>query len=217
MAPQRSGLNVWPYWGSKYGVIGSPDQGYRVLVEANHQRWWVREYTSNTDYRIGQGNPFTGEILVTGRWRCDTYAWWAFYSQGVDTMPGKMWLPRNLFNFFPYYNDERLTVESSVRSSEVLLKPGIVCSGDSFDNNQTDYDIFIKQNCSAVDMEAAGVAWVSMLAEIPMFAIKGITNFVRGNDIHKQYEENYPIVTQNLSRKLEEILKLDNSLLINRK
>ena len=66
-------------------------------------------------------------------------------------------------------------------------------------------------------MEAAGVAWVSMLAEIPMFAIKGITNFVRGNDIHKQYEENYPIVTQNLSRKLEEILKLDNSLLINRK
>ena len=110
-----------PYWGSKYGVIGSPAQGYRVLVEANHQRWWVREYTSNTDYRIGQGNPFTGEISVTGRWRCDTYAWWAFYSQGVDTMPGKVWLPRNLFNFFPYYNDERLTVESFAPSSEVLM------------------------------------------------------------------------------------------------
>ncbi|WP_298624239.1 hypothetical protein [uncultured Legionella sp.] len=102
-----------PYWGSKYGVIGNPEQGYRVLVEANHQRWWVREYTSNTDYRIAQGNPKTGEIFVTGRWRCDTYAWWAFYSQGVDTMPGHVWLPRNMFNFFPYYNDERLIADSS--------------------------------------------------------------------------------------------------------
>lgn len=108
------------YWGSKYGVIGNPEQGYRVLVEANHQRWWVREYTNNTDYRIAQGNPRTGEIFVTGRWRCDTYAWWAFYSQGVDTMPGRIWLPTNLFNFFPYYNDERLTLESSKASSEIL-------------------------------------------------------------------------------------------------
>lgn len=99
------------YWGSKYGVIGNPGQGYGVLVEANHQRWWIREYTSNTDYRIAQGNPRTGEILVTGRWRCDTYVWWAFYSQGIDTMPGRIWLPRNLFNFFPYYNDERLIID----------------------------------------------------------------------------------------------------------
>ena len=102
-----------PYWGSKYGVIGNPEQGYKVLVEANHQRWWVREYTSNTDYRIAQGNPRTGEVFVTGRWRCDTYVWWAFYSQGIDTMPGHVWLPRNLFNFFPYYNDERLVADPS--------------------------------------------------------------------------------------------------------
>jgi 5'-methylthioadenosine nucleosidase len=96
------------------------------------------------------------------------------------------------------------------------LKPGIVCSGDSFDNSQTDYDIFIKQNCTAVDMEAAGVAWVSMLAKIPMFAIKGITDFVKGSDMHRQYEENNFIVTQNLSRKLEEILKSDHSLIENK-
>lgn len=114
-----------PYWGSKYGVIGNPEQGYRVLVEANHQRWWVREYTSNTDYRIAQGNPRTGEIFVTGRWRCDTYAWWAFYSQGVDTMPGRIWLPRNLFNFFPYYNDERLIAESSEPSAEILTNKSL--------------------------------------------------------------------------------------------
>lgn len=113
------------YWGSKYGVISNPNQGFKVLVEANHQRWWVREYTSNTEYRIGQGNPYTGEIFVTGRWRCDTYAWWAYYSQGVNVMPGKVWLPRNLFNFFPYYNNERLTVESTITPSEIQINKSL--------------------------------------------------------------------------------------------
>ncbi len=101
------------YWGSKYGVVGHPEQGYRILVEANHQRWWVREYTNGTDYRIGQGNPMTGEIRVTGRWRCDTFSWWAFYSQGIDTMPGHVWLPRNMFNYFPLFNDERFIPDQS--------------------------------------------------------------------------------------------------------
>lgn len=113
------------YWGSKYGVIGSPQQGYNVLVEANHQRWWVREYTSNTDYRIAQGNPRTGEIMVTGRWRCDTYVWWAFYSQGVDTMPGRVWLPATLFNFFPYFNDEKLTIEVSETPPTILTSTSL--------------------------------------------------------------------------------------------
>jgi len=69
------------YWGSRYGVIGHPEQGYKVLVEANHQRWWVKEYTSDTKYRIGQGNPRTGLRTVSGLWRCDTYVWCAYYSQ----------------------------------------------------------------------------------------------------------------------------------------
>lgn len=28
------------YWGSKYGIADRGERGYRVLVEANHQRWW---------------------------------------------------------------------------------------------------------------------------------------------------------------------------------
>jgi nucleoside phosphorylase len=86
------------------------------------------------------------------------------------------------------------------------LKPGIVCSGDSFDDNQTDYDRFIKYDCSAIDMEAAGVAWVAMLTKTPMLAMKGISNFVRGDNIHDRYQENLPVVTQALSDKLKELL-----------
>lgn len=95
------------YWGSKYGIADRGERGYRVLVEANHQRWWCPQYTNDTDYQIGEGNPFTGHIIKCGRWRCDTFVWWAFYSQGWDTMPDRVWIPRVLFDRFPYYNDER--------------------------------------------------------------------------------------------------------------
>lgn len=95
------------YWGSKYGRVANPQQGYQVLVEANHQRWWVRKYTSDTDYRIGEGNPRTGAISVTGVWRCDTYVWWAFYSQGIELVPGHIITPSTVFNAFPYGNDEK--------------------------------------------------------------------------------------------------------------
>jgi nucleoside phosphorylase len=88
----------------------------------------------------------------------------------------------------------------------VGFKTGIVCSGDSFDDNNTDYDMFLKLHCSAVDMEAAGAAWVSMLMNTPMVSIKGITNFVKGADIHDQYQKNLPTVTVELSRKLKELL-----------
>lgn len=95
------------YWGSKYGIADRGERGYRVLVEANHQRWWCPLYTSDTDYLIGEGNPGTGQRIKCGRWRCDTYVWWAFFSQGWDLMPGRAWLPRVLFNTFPYGNDEQ--------------------------------------------------------------------------------------------------------------
>ncbi|KTD62122.1 hypothetical protein [Legionella spiritensis] len=108
------------YWGSKYGVADRGVIGYNILVEANQQRWWCPKYTNDTNYHIGAGIPTTGQVLECGTWRCDTYALWAFYSQGLDTMPGRVWLPRNLFNFFPYFNDERFTAESSEQPSEIL-------------------------------------------------------------------------------------------------
>jgi 5'-methylthioadenosine nucleosidase len=96
---------------------------------------------------------------------------------------------------------------STPMAKKLGFKAGIICSGDSFDDNRTDYNIFIKQNCSAIDMEAAGVAWVSQLTHTPVVAIKGITNFVKGDNIHAQYQKNLPVVTLRLSEKLEELLK----------
>lgn len=88
------------------------------------------------------------------------------------------------------------------------VKKGVICSGDSFDENKTDYDMFIKLHCAAIDMEAAGVAWVSMLTHTPMIAMKGITNFVRGPDIHQQYEQNVHSVSNDLAKELKVLLSI---------
>ena len=109
------------YWGSKYGIADRGERGYRVLVEANHQRWWCPQYTSDTNYQIGDGNPFTGQIVKCGRWRCDTFVWWAFYNQGWDIMPGRVWMPRLLFDRFPYYNNDERGIKKSAHGNTLAL------------------------------------------------------------------------------------------------
>ena len=92
------------FWGSKWGVADQGERGYRLLLEANRQRQWCPKYTSDTRYHIGSGVVDRGIPIECGIWRCDTYVWWAFFSQGWNVMPGSIWLPSELFNYFPYYN-----------------------------------------------------------------------------------------------------------------
>lgn len=103
------------------------------------------------------------------------------------------------------------SVNLSGLEKKVGLKSGIICSGNSFDENQTDYNMFLKYHCSAIEMEAAGVAWVSMLTKTPMFAMKGVTNLVRGRNIHKQYQDNIANVSIKLTGKLKETLNYISS------
>jgi len=100
------------YWGSKYGIADNSVRAFNVLAEANHQRWICPSYTFSTSFHIGVSDPKTGAIRECGRWRCDTFAWWAFYSQGWNTMPGCIWIPKVLFNAFPYYNDEMFFIKN---------------------------------------------------------------------------------------------------------
>lgn len=94
------------YWGSRYGIATNDERGYHVLTEANQQQWWCPVYTFDTDYQIGHGDTNMGDPIQCGRWRCDTFVWWSFYSQGWDTMSGRFWLPSILFHAFPYANDD---------------------------------------------------------------------------------------------------------------
>ncbi len=87
-------------------------------------------------------------------------------------------------------------------ANKMKLKLRIICSGDSFHLNSTDKRIVNKNNCSAIEMEAAGVAWVSMLTNTPMVAIKGIDDQA-DVDSENQYAKN----SHRLQHKLGEIIK----------
>ena len=52
------------YWGSRYGVADRGVIGNKILVEANHQRWWCPKYTNDTNYHIGSGVPRTGQVRL---------------------------------------------------------------------------------------------------------------------------------------------------------
>jgi len=96
--------------------------------------------------------------------------------------------------------------------NEVNLKKGIICSGDSFDKNDTDYRIILAKKCAAKDMEAAAVAWVSMLTKTPMFAIKGITDIVGNKNTKEQFDNRVLSVSERLSKSLQAFLdKLANN------
>lgn len=91
-------------------------------------------------------------------------------------------------------------------TNKINLKKGIVCSGDSFDENQADREIMLKQGCSVIEMEAAGAAWTSMLMKTPMLAIKGITDIVGNPNAHEDFEKNFSKITNELSEKIKDFL-----------
>jgi len=94
------------YWGSRYGV-GDYGAGTRaVLVEANHQRWWCPVYTDASAFISGMGAPNTGAIIRCGVWRCATFVAWVFASVGYTQLTHIVKLPVNVFNSFPYANNE---------------------------------------------------------------------------------------------------------------
>jgi hypothetical protein len=95
------------YWGSRYGIGDNADGTRRALAEANHQRWLCPTYTNSTAYTIGKSDPKTGQIITCGVWRCDTLVAWSFFSAGYpELMNYPIMLPRNIFQRFPYVNQE---------------------------------------------------------------------------------------------------------------
>lgn len=90
-------------------------------------------------------------------------------------------------------------------AKKIDLKIGNVCTGDSFDISPTDKVIILKHRCSAVEMEAASVAWVSMLMKKPMIAIKGIGDLL-GVESEAQYAKNAGFVQNRLGEKIKEFI-----------
>lgn len=79
------------------------------------------------------------------------------------------------------------------------LKTATISTGNSFDFNDQDKKIMESLQADIKDMEAASVAWVANLADIPLMIVKSVTDYV--SLIHPSEEEfiqNFMMAINNL-------------------
>lgn len=112
----------------------------------------------------------------------------------------------NLPNYKLYGAGGYRSIDTKSLVKKLNIQNATVCSGDSFDENATDQEVMRNQGCMVIDMEAAGVSWVSMLTKTPMFAIKGITNYIEKTNTHNEFEKNIFVVTQKLALTVRDVL-----------
>lgn len=85
---------------------------------------------------------------------------------------------------------------------------GIVTSGNSLDYTEADMQIIRKLNGEVKDMEAAAIAWIASIYNIPFLAIKSITDIVDGEKpTEEEFLQNLSYASDILSKKTIELLK----------
>jgi len=87
------------------------------------------------------------------------------------------------------------------------LPLGIVSSGSSLLKSPADLEVINQHQAVAKEMEAAAVAWVAMLYDLPMFAIKSITNILdQDNRSESEFAKNLATASANLQTTLARVL-----------
>ena len=96
--------------------------------------------------------------------------------------------------------------------SDLGLKSAIISTGNAFDFNKDDEQIMSEVNASLKDMEAASIAWLCDMANIPLMIIKSVTDFVdHENNNEEEFTNNFNRSVSNLTSKILEILEYINN------
>lgn len=80
------------------------------------------------------------------------------------------------------------SVDASLLARALNLKVGVVTTGNSLDESETDRRVISEMGAAVKDMEAAAVAYVADLLGVPMLAMKAVTAHI---DDHKTVAEQF--------------------------
>lgn len=98
--------------------------------------------------------------------------------------------------------------DASKMAKNLGLKTGIVSTGNSLDMTKMDEKIIKSNNATIKDMEAAAIAWVAQLFDVPVMSLKSVTDLVDSNKpTQEEFLKNLSLATKNLQLKLAEVLK----------
>ncbi len=100
--------------------------------------------------------------------------------------------------------------------SDLGLASGVISTGSSLEKSDRDKQIIEQHHVVAKEMEAAAIAWVCMLHQTPIFAIKSITNLVDlDNQSETEFVENFDRAVASLTEQMLRILRyLENKQLV---
>ena len=87
------------------------------------------------------------------------------------------------------------------------FKTGIVTTGNSLDMPPGDEAKIRELGGEIIEMEAAAVAWVARLHEVPLFCIKAVTDLVdSGIPTEEEFRQNLHLATHNLKEAVVKVL-----------
>lgn len=87
------------------------------------------------------------------------------------------------------------------------FKMGVVTTGNSLDMPEHDEENIRKIGGEIKEMEAAAVAWVARLHEVPLFCVKAVTDLMdSGIPTHEEFDQNLKLATENLQKGVKKII-----------
>lgn len=98
-------------------------------------------------------------------------------------------------------------LDVSRMTGDLVLKTGVVSTGNSLDATQRDLEIIAAHGAVVKDMEAAAVAWVGSLFGVPVIVLKAITDLIDcDRPTADEFVANFEGAGRNLRKKVIHVL-----------
>jgi 5'-methylthioadenosine nucleosidase len=155
----------------------------------------VKTYTPNLIVNIGTAGGFQTAHAKPG----DIYI-----SSETIKYHDRLFYPDLVFQNYGIGNYKCL--EIPLLAQQLQLKQGIISTGGSLIASENEKIQMKKNNASVKDMEAAGIAEIAQLKNIPFIALKIITDLVDIEDCpQNQFERNFETLIHSLANKAYEL------------
>ncbi|MBU2646497.1 5'-methylthioadenosine nucleosidase [bacterium] len=99
------------------------------------------------------------------------------------------------------------SIDTTEMAASLGFKTGRISTGDSLDMTDRDLEMIRSNRAIIKEMEAAAVAWVCRMMDIPMFAVKVITDLIdRQTSTEAQFTANLQLAVNNLRRSILQVI-----------
>lgn len=110
-------------------------------------------------------------------------------------------------NYEAYGHGNYLCPEAVRLADQLNMPTAVVCTGNALDMSPTDEAILQQEPVVNKEMEAAAIAWIASLWQVPFIAVKSVTDLLDGNQTtENEFMQNLDLAASNLNKAVVLIL-----------